>query len=72
MPSQISAFLWEKGGPLIDLNTLVPANSPLHVAFAYRINERGEIYSLGVPPGVSVDDVETQGHVFLLIPTSQQ
>src|SRR5262249_3338725 len=24
-PSQTSAFLWEKGGPMIDLNTLIPA-----------------------------------------------
>jgi probable HAF family extracellular repeat protein len=71
-PSQISAFLWEKDGPMIDLNTLIPADSPLHLAFAKRINDRGEIYGLGVPPGVSVDDVETQGHVFLLIPTGQE
>ena len=68
VPSQTSAFLWEKGGPMVDLNTLIPPNSPLHLTFALRINDRGEIAGTGVPPGVSVDDVETQGHVFLLIP----
>ena len=72
VPSQISAFLWENGGPMIDLNTLVPANSSLHLGFAYCINERGEIAGLGVPPGVSVDDVETLGHAFLLIPVGGQ
>ena len=27
VPSQANAFLWEQGGPMIDLNTLIPANS---------------------------------------------
>src|SRR5262249_51976305 len=57
VPSQISAFFWEKGGPMLDLNSLIPANSSLHLAFAEHINERGEITGTGVPPGVSVDDV---------------
>src|SRR5439155_10600379 len=34
VPSQVSAFLWESGGPMIDLNTLIPANSSLHLAYA--------------------------------------
>ena len=68
VPDEVSAFLWEKGGPMIDLNTLVPADSALHLGYAKYINERGEIAGLGVPPGVSVDDVETLGHAFLLIP----
>ena len=72
VPSQISAFLWEKGGPMIDLNTLIPPNSSLHLAFAEHINDRGEISGTGVPPGVSVDDVETLGHAFLLIPISEK
>jgi probable HAF family extracellular repeat protein len=72
VPNRVSAFLWEKGGPMIDLNTLVPANSSLHLGFAYYINERGEIAGLGVPPGVAVDDVETQGHVFVLIPVGEK
>jgi probable HAF family extracellular repeat protein len=72
VPSQTSAFLWEKGGPMVDLNTLIPANSPLHLTFAERINDRGEICGTGVPPGVSVDDVESLGHAFLLIPIGQE
>jgi len=72
VPDEVSAFLWEKGGPMIDLNTLVPANSALHLAYALCINERGEIVGTGVPPGVSVDDVETLGHAFLLIPVGEE
>jgi probable HAF family extracellular repeat protein len=71
-PSQVSAFLWEKSGPMIDLNTLIPANSPLHLAYAMHISDRGEISGTGVPPGVSVDDVETLGHAFLLIPVGEE
>ena len=71
-PSQVSAFLWEKGGPMIDLNTLIPDNSSLHLAFAEHINDRGEISGTGVPPGVSVDDIETLGHAFLLIPVGEE
>jgi len=72
VPDQVSAFLWEKGGPMIDLNTLVPANSALHLAYALCINDRGEIVGTGVPPGVSVDDVDTLGHAFLLIPVGKE
>jgi len=71
-PSLTRAFLWEKGGPMIDLNTLIPANSPLHLTFAERINDRGEICGTGVPPGVSVGDVESLGHAFLLIPVGEE
>jgi probable HAF family extracellular repeat protein len=72
VPSQISAFLWEKGGPMIDLNTLIPAGSPLHLTFAEHINDRGEISGTGVPPGVNVDDIGTLGHAFLLIPVGEE
>jgi probable HAF family extracellular repeat protein len=72
VPSQISAFLWENGGPMNDLNTLIPADSPLHLVIAEHINDRGEISGTAVPPGVSVDDVETLGHAFLLIPIGQE
>jgi probable HAF family extracellular repeat protein len=36
------AFLWENGS-LADLNTLIPANSPLYLVYPYTINEKGEI-----------------------------
>jgi probable HAF family extracellular repeat protein len=71
-PSQISAFLWENGGPMVDLNTLIPANSSLHLAFAEHISDSGEISGTGVPPGVSVDHVGTLGHAFLLIPVGEE
>ncbi len=60
------AFLWEKGGPMVDLNTLIPPNSPLELGDAENINDRGEIAGRGTPPGC--DDLDTCGHAFLLIP----
>ena len=45
---------------MIDLNTLIPANSSLHLAFAEHINDRGEISGTAVPT--------ERGHAFLLIP----
>jgi len=36
------AFLWE-GKTLIDLNTLIPADSPLYLLVAFGINDSGEI-----------------------------
>ena len=72
VPSLISAFLWEKGGPMVDLNTLIPANSSLYLTGAFAINDRGEIMGKGVPPGVSVDDVDTLEHAFLLIPIGKE
>jgi len=44
------AFLWEDGGPMVDLNTLIPPNSSLRLTYAVAINGRGEIAGFGVPP----------------------
>src|SRR5262249_13262488 len=57
---------WENGGPMVDLNTLIPTNSPLLLEEGGNINDRGEIAGRGVPPGC--DDVDACGHAFLLIP----
>ena len=62
---EVRAFLWENGSPMIDLNTLVPANSSLHLAFALSINERGEIAGYGFLP--SGDQ-----HPFLLVPVGEE
>jgi probable HAF family extracellular repeat protein len=42
----LRACLWENGGPMLDLNKLVPAGSP-RLAVALAINDRGEIFCDG-------------------------
>lgn len=54
------AFLWENGS-MVDLNTLIPANSGLELAHAFSINDRGEINGEGVL-------ANGDHHAFLLIP----
>jgi probable HAF family extracellular repeat protein len=41
-PNGMTAFRW-KDGQMKDLNTLIPANSTLHLMAAYSINDEGEI-----------------------------
>jgi probable HAF family extracellular repeat protein len=41
-PNGMTAFRW-KDGQMKDLNSLIPANSPLHLLAAYSINDEGEI-----------------------------
>lgn len=41
------AFLWEHNS-MIDLNSLVPPNSPFQLIYAYTINQRGEIAANGI------------------------
>jgi probable HAF family extracellular repeat protein len=54
------AVLWKKGVP-IDLNTLIPPNSPLYLLTAVGINDVGEVVGFGV---TSTGDI----HGFLAIP----
>jgi len=42
------AFLWENG-VMIDLNSLVPPDSPLYLIGGFGINDRGEISGTAVP-----------------------
>jgi probable HAF family extracellular repeat protein len=65
------AFLWENGGPMVDLNTLIPADSSLQLTYAVAINNRGEIAGFGVPPGVLPEDYEFQGHAYMLVPCDE-
>lgn len=58
------AFLWESGGPMVDLNTLILSNSSLLLTDAEDINDRGEIAGLGVPTGCQPGDVATCGMPF--------
>jgi probable HAF family extracellular repeat protein len=73
LPSPVGehAFLWERGGPMVDLNKLIPPHSALQLTYAVAINDRGEIAGFGVPPGVSPEKYETQGHAYLLIPCDE-
>ena len=57
----LSPFLW-RDGAMTDLNTLIPANSPLYLLFPSAINSRGEIAGFGA---TSTGDI----HAFLAIPT---
>ncbi len=45
-----NAFLWENGGPAIDLNAFVPSGSDLVLVEAVSVDDRGEIVTLGVLP----------------------
>jgi probable HAF family extracellular repeat protein len=45
-PNGMTAFIW-RDGKIKDLNTLIPANSPLHLLAAYSINDDGEIAGQG-------------------------
>jgi probable HAF family extracellular repeat protein len=54
------AFLWENGGPMLDLNTLIPPTDLLLID-AFDINDRGEIAGEAV---LSNGDI----HAVLLIP----
>ena len=56
----IRAFLWERGS-MVDLNALIPPNSPLFLTSPETINERGEIAGIGL-------DSNGNEHGFLLIP----
>jgi probable HAF family extracellular repeat protein len=55
------AFLWEKG-LMTDLNTLIPADSPLYLLTGCSINSRGEITGLGL---TSTGEI----HTYLARPT---
>jgi probable HAF family extracellular repeat protein len=61
--SAATAILWEKGS-LVDLNTLIPANSALHLVKGDHINDRGEIAGFGLLPN-------GDARAFLLIPCDE-
>jgi probable HAF family extracellular repeat protein len=55
------AWLWENGGPMVDLNDLALPGSGLHLQDATVINDRGEIVCTGVLPN-------GDQHAVLLVP----
>jgi probable HAF family extracellular repeat protein len=64
----LHAFLWEEGGPMIDLNTVIPPGSGVQLTNALNINDRGEILAKSVPLGVTPVFDEDLGHLVLLVP----
>lgn len=62
------AFLREREGLMVDLNTLIVPGANLQVTYAVAINDRGEIAGFGVPPGCAPQDYESCGHAYVLIP----
>ena len=69
--SLLHAFLWEEGGPMLDLNALIPPGSGLQLTNAIDINDRGEIIAKSVPLGVTPIDDEDLGHLVLLVPCDE-
>jgi probable HAF family extracellular repeat protein len=59
--NEVHAFLWQRGGPMMDLNDLVPSGSGLVLTAGEFINDRGEIGASGVFPN-------GDHHAILLIP----
>ena len=64
----LHAFVWEDGGPMRDLNTLIAPGSGLQLTHAININDRGEILAKSFPVGTTPNDDEDLGHLVLLIP----
>jgi probable HAF family extracellular repeat protein len=60
----LHAFLWENGGPMIDLNTFVPLGSDLRLTAASTINDRGEIAVNALLPN-------GDQHAIMLIPCGE-
>jgi probable HAF family extracellular repeat protein len=67
----LHAFLWEEGGPMLDLNALIPPGSGLQLTNAININDHGEILAKSDPVGVTPIDDEDLGHLVLLVPCDQ-
>ena len=62
--SGTGVFLWEDGGPMADLNTLIPPNSGIQLSEAGQINDRGEIAAQG-------PDTNGNNHAVLLVPCDE-
>ena len=64
----LHAFVWEEGGPMLDLNTLIAPGSGFQLTNAFNINDRGEILAKAAPLGFTPNDDADLGHLVLLIP----
>lgn len=68
----LHAFVWEEGGPMLDLNTLIPPGSGLQLTNAFDINDRGEILAKAAPLGFTPNDDADLGHLVLLVPCGSE
>lgn len=64
----LHAFLWEEGGTMLDLNTLIDTGSGWQLTNAFNINDRGEILAKAAPVGFTPNDDADLGHLVLLVP----
>ncbi len=62
--SSSAPFLWEDGGSIVDLNTLVSPGSGLQLVEAHQINDQGEI-------AVGAVDASGNNHAVLLVPCDE-
>jgi probable HAF family extracellular repeat protein len=60
------AVIWRHGEGIADLNTLVPAGSPLYLLTAFTINDRGAITGFGFDPATGAI------HAFLATPVDSR
>jgi probable HAF family extracellular repeat protein len=63
----LHAFVWQDGGPMMDLNALIQPETGYQLTNAVDINNRGEIVANAAPIGFTPDE-EDFGHLALLIP----
>lgn len=68
----LHAFVWEEGGPTLDLNTLIPTGSGLQLTNAFNINDRGEILAKAAPLGFTPNDDADLRHIVLLVPCGEE
>jgi len=64
----LHAFIWENGGPMQDLNTLIAPGSGWQLTNAFNINDRGEILAKAARLGFTPEDDADLGHLVLLVP----
>jgi probable HAF family extracellular repeat protein len=69
--NSLHAFVWEKGGPMLDLNKLIPPGSGWVLTNAFNINDRGEILAKAAPEGFTPNDDADLGHLALLVPCKE-
>ncbi len=64
----LHAFVWQEGGPMMDLNALIQSGTGYQLTNAIDINDRGEILAKAAPVGFTPNDDADLGHLALLIP----